>query len=451
MPRGGVYIRKSKVTEALWSRLSSPPAASSSGSVRGATARSWLSLSPAAGRAGTTTRRPGRRRRPHSQRCARRRAVLVRRSARIRAGGVPGRQLKAGSRPTSSRSPAAAPTTRDRQRDGGDAGEPVPGRRPISLPARVARARPERCRRAAVTPLALGAQAGFELVADTATAEATGPHDLPRAAIGQVVWSSSVTSVGARRRTRRAPATPWAHRAAADAPAAPPAADAPATEDGCPYSFDVPAGFRPPTPPSSPRTARWCTGVARRPLVGEPGAGVLVRRGPPGRRSTRPRSATSSRRSCRAPPDAGRGRTIAGLPGVRCGATAFTDTAGHPVPTSGRRVRHRPRHPPDGGALLLDRRAASRGRGGLRERAGHAEGDGGGELGVGGPKMGPALVVDGDRRQLDPAPNAGQRRTTTQSSGRRHTRVQAVLRAAPVGCRDQPQARRRQEDASNDR
>src|SRR5215218_9023125 len=52
-------------------------------------------------------------------------------------------------------------------------------------------------------------------------------------------------------------------------------------------------------------------------------------------------------------------------------------------------------------------------------------------------------------RALDPAHTAGQRRSTTRSAWRRHARVQRRLRAAPVGCRQEPQARRRQVDVSS--
>ena len=51
--------------------------------------------------------------------------------------------------------------------------------------------------------------------------------------------------------------------------------------------------------------------------------------------------------------------------------------------------------------------------------------------------------------ELDPRALRGPKAHLTPGAGRRLARVQAVLRAAPVGCGNQPQARRRQVDVSS--
>ena len=117
-----------------------------------------------------------------------------------------------------------------------------------------------------------------------------------------------------------------------DAPA-PPTTDAPVAEDGAPYTFDVPAGFA----AADPAVIREQMGGMPASLVVHSWENrVMVFASDSGRRLAQIDPPAFCRvvakilpRSTQQP---GPGRTIGGLPGVRCDATAFTDPAGHPIP-----------------------------------------------------------------------------------------------------------------------
>ena len=200
-----------------------------------------------------------------------------------------------------------------------------------------------------MTPLALGPEAGFELVADTRPPRRRAARCTAVTAIASVVVVLMLcTSVGDAAGDAIAPTCDDGrpHRPAPGTAPAATAAGAPApAAERRPYSFRRrPGSGR--RPRRDPRAAGWRAGVARRPLVGEPGDGVLVRLGPPGGPDRRTRLLSGGRED---PPhstqQAGTGRTIDGRPAVRCDATSFTDPAGHPIPDlHSRRLRPRARH-----------------------------------------------------------------------------------------------------------
>jgi hypothetical protein len=256
--------------------------------------------------------------------------------AGFEAGAFPVEHLKAGSHPdfTSFLQAAAAGDTTTVTVLAMHAGEQVPGD-PAELGPRVWRElAPNAAAEPPVTPLALGSAAGFEMVADTATADATGRTVYRGAATGRWVVVLICTAVG--------PGASDAIAATCDAVAhtfrlqdapAPPATDAPVAEDGAPYTFDVPAGFAAADP-----------AVIREQLGGTPASlvvrswenRVMVFSSDAGHRLAQ----IDARSLCRVvakilPGSAthpGAGREIGGLPGVRCDATAFTDPAGRPIP-----------------------------------------------------------------------------------------------------------------------
>ena len=309
-------------------------------------------------------------------------AVLVRRAARLRAGRVPARHAEGR---VALRLRVVLPDGgrrrhRDRQRDGGRRGR-APGRR-ADRPRRprLARARPERRRRAA-------GDAGRARPAGRVRAGrrhddggGLGPHDLPRhgrraVARPRAVHRPSATSrptPSGRPATRsRAPCSSPRHRRRPPPVRRRRSRTAPRTRSPCrPASGRRPgrhrgaarrrAGDR--SWPGRGRTACWCSRPTR------------------GTRSTADRhgrrSATSSRRSCRARP-LGQGTAARSRGGPACDAVRRVHRHRGPAGARprGGRVRPRPRHPPDGGAVLLDRGPTRRRRRGLRGRAEHPGAD----------------------------------------------------------------------------
>jgi hypothetical protein len=215
-----------------------------------------------------------------------------------------------------------------------DAGEPLAGE-PAALAARVWRELgPNAADEPPVTPVALGSQAGFELVADTTTAEASGRTIYRGTAVGRWLVLVLCTSVGDAAADTIAPTCDAVARTVqlSDAPAAP-VAGPPAVADGAPYTFTTPEGFTSADP-----------AVIAEQLGGVPGS--LVARSWENRvmvfssDTGHPVAAIDTAAFCRvvekilprSTSRPGDGRTIAGRPAVRCGAAAFTDTAGRPVP-----------------------------------------------------------------------------------------------------------------------
>ncbi len=215
-----------------------------------------------------------------------------------------------------------------------DAGEALDGE-PTALAARVWRELgPNAADEPPVTPVALGRQAGFELVADTTTAEASGRTIYRGTAVGRWLVLVLCTSVGDAAADTIGPTCDAVARTVqlADAPAAA-VAGPPAVADGAPYTFTTPDGFRSADP-----------AVIAAQLGGVPGSlvarswenRVMVFSSDTGHRVAAIDTAAFCRivekvlpRSTSQPGD---GRTIAGLSAVRCGATAFTDTAGRSIP-----------------------------------------------------------------------------------------------------------------------
>jgi hypothetical protein len=214
------------------------------------------------------------------------------------------------------------------------AGEPVADE-PAALGARVWRElAPNAAPEPPIAPAPLGTVDGFEMVADTTTPEATGRTVYRGAAIGQWVVVLLCTAVG-----------PQAGGAIAgtcgrvantvelqDAPRRPAAGAAAVAEDRAPYTFDVPEGFA----AADPAVIRGQLGVPASLVVRSWENRVMVFSSDAGHRLAQIDAPSFCRivstilpRSTTQPAT---GRTIAGQPGVRCDASAFTDAAGRPVP-----------------------------------------------------------------------------------------------------------------------
>jgi hypothetical protein len=180
----------------------------------------------------------------------------------------------------------------------------------------------------------LGLVDGFEMVADTATPEATGRTVYRGAAIGQWVVVLVCTAVGARAgRTlagtcdRIAGTVELQDAARVPAPGAPAVAEATA-----PYTFDVPAGFA----AADPAVIHGQLGARASLVVRSWENRVMVFASDAGHRLAQIDTPSFCRIVTRILPRStaqpGAGRTIAGQPGVRCDASAFTDPAGRPIP-----------------------------------------------------------------------------------------------------------------------
>ena len=216
-----------------------------------------------------------------------------------------------------------------------DAGEPVPGE-PTALAARVWRELgPNAAAEPPVAPVTLGSQAGFELVADTTSTEASGRTIYRGTAVGRWLVLVLCTSVGDAAADTIGPTCDAVARTVqlSDAPAASGGGAPAAVAKGAPYTFTMPAGFRAADPaviaaqlggvPASLVARSW----ENRVLVFSSDAGHPVEAIDTAAfcgvvEKILPRSTSQPRE----------GRAIAGRPGVRCGAAAFTDTAGRPVP-----------------------------------------------------------------------------------------------------------------------
>jgi hypothetical protein len=256
--------------------------------------------------------------------------------AGFESGSFPVEHLKAGSHPdfTSFLQAAAAGDTTTVAVLAMHAGEQVPGD-PADLGPRVWRElAPNAAAEPPVTPLPLGSADGFEMVADTATAGATGRTVYRGAAIGRWVVVLICTAVGpGAGEAIAATCDTVAHTVQLrDAPA-PPATDGPVAEDAAPYTFDVPAGFAAADP-----------AVIREQLGGTPASlvvhswenRVLVFSSDAGHRLAQIDAPSFCRVVAKILPRSttqpGPGHTIGGLPGVRCDATSFTDPAGRAIP-----------------------------------------------------------------------------------------------------------------------
>ena len=213
------------------------------------------------------------------------------------------------------------------------AGEQVPGVAADLGPRVWRELAPNAAAEPPVTPLALGSADGFEMVADTATAEATGRAVYRGAAIGQWVVVLICTAVGPAGDAVAGTCDSVARTVRLEDAAAPPVADAPATEDGSPHSFDVPEGFAAADPV-----------VIREQLGGVPASlvvrswenRVMVFSSDSGHRVAQIDTPSFCRVVAKilphSTPQPDTGRTIDGRPAARCDATAFTDPAGHPIP-----------------------------------------------------------------------------------------------------------------------
>ena len=241
-----------------------------------------------------------------------------------------------------------------------DAGEPVTDD-PITLGSRFWREiGPGGSNPPPITAGVLGGLPAFEVAFNAAAGEAPTRTTYRGAAVGSWVVVATCTGAGPAaiagldRACRNLTST-------VELSAAPRAAltSAPVTsEAGAPYTFAAPDGFTISDPAIVRAQLGGVPALARAPLVGEPRAGVRVRRRPAADVDrSRPRSAAWSRRSCRArrrPRSAGTGNDRRRARRALRRARLHRQRRADDPRARGRRPRHRPRDAAARRALLLD-------------------------------------------------------------------------------------------------